>query len=239
MAYKGTHFHGWQRQPNGFSVQEAIEKALHILLKQAIETIGCGRTDTGVHAAEYYLHFDVQEPITDTSFLKSLNALCGKDIAIYELIEVTPEAHARFDATERTYYYHVHFVKNPFLEESSNFLSFKPSFDLMNKAAASLLQHRDFGSFCKAGAQSATTLCKVSAAEWICINEQQWYFKITADRFLRNMVRAIVGTLLDVGYRKLKLAEFEQIIQDQNRSSAGMSVPAKGLFLQQIKYPYL
>nr|WP_067055012.1 tRNA pseudouridine(38-40) synthase TruA [Mucilaginibacter sp. L294] len=239
LAYDGTNYHGWQVQPNAVTVQELLDKALTTLLRQPIETTGCGRTDTGVHAKDFFVHLDVETidhgPWTIDK--RSLNALLPHDIAIKSIIPVHAEAHARFDATLRSYEYHIHFEKNPFLHGYSWLLRDRPNLQLMNRAAAIVMEYTDFSCFSKSNTQVKTNNCKIAKAEWV-ETENGIVFHISADRFLRNMVRAIVGTLLMVGRGEMQPEDICQIIESKNRSSAGMSVPACGLYLTEIKYPY-
>ncbi len=241
LSYKGTAYCGWQLQPNGVAVQEMLNKALATLLRQSdLETIGCGRTDAGVHASQFYAHFDAISPIKEKEdiFIYKVNSLLPKDIAVSRLIKVEETAHTRFDATQREYKYYLHFQKNPFLQETSVYLPQKPDMHIMNTAASLLLKVSDFTSFAKLHGDSATNICSVTKAEWT-ETETGMCFTISANRFLRNMVRAVVGTLLMVGNRKITLQEFDLIIKDHNRNSAGMSVPAHGLFLTGVQYPYI
>jgi tRNA pseudouridine38-40 synthase len=235
LAYDGTNYHGWQVQPNAVTVQELLDKALTTLLRQPIETTGCGRTDTGVHAKDFFVHLDVNE--LSAIDKRGLNALLPYDIAVKQIIPVHPEAHARFDATLRSYEYHIHFEKNPFLNGYSWLLRDSPDLQLMNRAAAIVMQYTDFSCFSKSNTQVKTNNCKIAKAEWV-ETENGIVFHISADRFLRNMVRAIVGTLLVVGKGEMQPEDIRQIIESKNRSNAGMSVPACGLYLTEIKYPY-
>ena len=239
LAYNGANYHGWQSQPNAESVQECIEKALSMVLREPIAITGAGRTDAGVNAAVMYAHFDVNEPLKDTTTLvMRLNSILGKDIAIYDVLPVHDDAHARFDATARTYKYFVHTEKSPFLYPFSWKSTCKLDFDLMNEAAELLKGYTDFTSFSKLHTDVATNNCKITHARW----EQeggQWVFTITADRFLRNMVRAIVGTLVDVGRGKLTIEQFCQVIEKKERCSAGTSMPGNALFLWKVEYPYI
>ncbi|RWY55625.1 tRNA pseudouridine(38-40) synthase TruA [Mucilaginibacter gilvus] len=239
LAYDGTKYHGWQVQQNAVSVQELLNKALSTLLRQPIETTGCGRTDTGVHAKEYFAHIDVEsiDHRPWTMDKRSLNALLPHDIAIKNIIAVYPEAHARFDATLRSYEYHIHFEKYPFLHGYSWLLRDRPNLELMNQAAAIIMEYSDFSCFSKSNTQVKTNNCKIVKAKWEQ-TEKGIVFKISADRFLRNMVRAIVGTLLSVGKGEMLPEGIHDIIQSKNRSKAGTSVPACGLYLTEIKYPY-
>jgi tRNA pseudouridine38-40 synthase len=240
ISYLGTKYHGWQKQPNANTVQAEVDRALGIILgMDNIETMGCGRTDTGVHSTCFFLHLDIDNLKYTLDNLKfKLNRLLPSDIAVLKIVEVAPEAHARFDATLRKYEYRVHHQKNAFINESSTYLHKIPNYSKMNEAAKSLLITSDFASFCKVNADSYTTICKVEEAEWR-ETKTGWAFHITADRFLRNMVRAIVGTLLEVGYDKITVEDFQKIIEAKQRTEAGESVAAQGLFLTQVKYPYI
>lgn len=237
IAYDGTPFCGWQIQVGQPSVQESLNGALSMLLREEIETLGCGRTDTGVHASQFFVHFDTEQILEASHVVYKLNHILPPEIAVYRLIPVSDDAHARFGATLRSYQYHCHLRKDPFRVHSLQ-LNYVPDVDLMNVAAAKLLKMNDFASFCKAGGNNKTTLCKVSVAEWKQ-EGAQLVFTITADRFLRNMVRSVVGTLLDVGRGKITMTEFEQILQSKSRSEAGMSMSAKALFLTNVQYPFL
>ncbi|MFD0794765.1 tRNA pseudouridine(38-40) synthase TruA [Mucilaginibacter litoreus] len=240
LSYAGTNYHGWQIQPNAITVQELLNKALSTLLRQPVETIGCGRTDTGVHATQYFAHFDMN--IMDhrpwTMDKKRLNALLPYDIAVKRIFEVHPDAHSRFDAVKRSYEYHIHFHKDPFLHNRSWLLRDMPNLQLMNQAAAMIMQYSDFSSFSKSNTQVKTNNCKIVNAEW-----QQTstgiVFKISADRFLRNMVRAIVGTLMMVGRKEIGPEDVRTIIESKKRSNAGTSVPACGLYLTEVVYETL
>lgn len=239
LAYNGACYHGWQSQPNAISVQETIEKALSMLMRSDIKITGAGRTDAGVNAAVMYAHFDVEEGVCDTSVLvQRLNAVLGKDIVIRAVFPVHDEAHARFDAVSRTYKYFVHTEKSPFLYPFSWKANGKLDFDLMNEAASRLTGYTDFTSFSKLHTDVATNNCRVTHARWEREGEQ-WVFTITADRFLRNMVRAIVGTLVDVGRGKITVEQFCEIIEKKDRCSAGTSMPGNALFLWDVKYSYI
>lgn len=237
LSYDGTRFHGWQRQPNAGSVQQTLEDALSVMLRRRVEITGSGRTDTGVHARETYAHFDTDEPLTDTGrFLTSLNRLCGRDIAVSELLPVKDDAHARFDATSRTYKYFVHFRKDPFLQNLS-WETHPLELERMNEAAQLLLATEDFTSFAKLHSDSKTNICHVTQALWTPHGDNGAVFTITADRFLRNMVRAVVGTLVEVGRGKTGIEDVKAIIESKNRCSAGVSMPAHGLYLWHVAYP--
>ena len=236
LSYAGTNYHGWQIQPNAVTVQETIEHALGLLLRSTIKITGAGRTDTGVHARQMFAHFDTEKAINPVDLTYKLNSFLPADIAIQKMLSVTDKAHARFDAIARSYQYFIHRYKNPFLTETSWYLSKDLDVDLMNKAARILLNYKDFKSFSKTHTDVKTYICDVRQAAWQT-TDNQLVFHITADRFLRNMVRAIVGTLVDIGLHKISLDELIQIIESRDRSNAGFSVPAKGLFLTEIVYP--
>ncbi len=241
LSYNGTHFNGWQVQDNtANTVQQVIQEKISLLLKEEIELVGCGRTDTGVHAKNYMAHFDSQCPdlITNKKFwISKFNMILPIEISIQNITQVDEKAHARFDAISRTYYYFLHQYKNPFIERFSYYSYGDIDFELMNKAALSLLEFQDFTSFSKLHTQSKTNNCKITKALWQKIGENEWRFTISADRFLRGMVRAIVGTLLLVGRNKMTLDEFKKTIEAKDRSKAGNNVPAHALFLTRIEYP--
>ena len=237
LSYDGTRYHGWQVQPNGPSVQEKLQWALSTILRQDIQVTGAGRTDAGVHARMMVAHFDVETLDFDLQDLTyKLNRLLPQDIAIQKMDPVSDEMHARFSATSRTYHYYIHTVKDPFLRAYSCELHYPLDFQLMNEAAAILMTYEDFGAFCKAHADVKTTLCHITAAEWHQTSPSCWYFEITANRFLRNMVRAVVGTLIDVGRGRLSLDDFRKVIEGKRRTEAGESMPANALFLEDVKY---
>ena len=240
IAYKGTRFHGWQKQNNANTIQNEIEKAICTLTSlKTIETTGCGRTDTGVHANDFYLHFDIADEINDLNdFVYRLNRILDNDIACIKLFRVDETAHARFDAISRSYAYHIHHKKNPFISEISTYRNLIPDYDIMNIASQKLLLHNNFASFCKSNSNNSTTICKITQAYWH-FDTNNAIFNITADRFLRNMVRAIVGTLLQVGHHQITINDFESIIQSGKRNEAGDSVPPQGLFLNKVVYPYI
>ncbi len=259
LSYDGSNYHGWQIQPNAVSVQEVLNKCLSIILRQPIETTGCGRTDTGVHARDFFAHFDAEgfmvngswliekegsneaamnnEPstINNNTLLRSINAILPKDIAIKNIFPVAADANARFDAAQRSYEYHIHFNKDPFKNGYSWELRDKPDIELMNQAASIIMEYTDFGCFSKSKTQVKTNNCKITNAEWKAIDDGI-VFCISADRFLRNMVRAIVGTLIMVGKKEMEPQAIRQIIESKNRSNAGMSVPACGLYLTAVLY---
>ena len=237
LSYDGTRYHGWQVQPNGPSVQEKLQWALSTILRQDIQVTGAGRTDAGVHARMMVAHFDVETMVYELQDLTyKLNRLLPQDIAIQMMEPVSDEMHARFSATSRTYHYYIHTVKDPFLRAYSCELHYPLDFQLMNEAAAILMTYEDFGAFCKAHADVKTTLCHITAAQWHQSSPSSWYFEITANRFLRNMVRAVVGTLIDVGRGRLSLDDFRKVVEGKRRTEAGESMPANALFLEEVKY---
>lgn len=239
LSYNGSPFHGWQSQPNAVSVQETLEKALSTVLRSDTKVVGAGRTDTGVNARMMIAHFDADNSIAEPGLIvKRLNSIVGKDIAIHDIFPVHDDAHSRFDAVSRTYKYFIHSHKSPFLYPFSWYCSFPLNFDLMNEAAKQLLKYNDFTSFSKLHTDVATNNCKIKDAVWTCEGEQH-VFTVTADRFLRNMVRAIVGTLVEVGREKITVADFCRIIELKDRCRAGTSMPGNALFLWSIEYPYL
>ena len=235
LAYNGTNYHGWQIQPNAASVQETMNKAFSVILNSKIELMGAGRTDTGVHAKEMYAHFDFETAIDTTTLIHKLNSYLPKDIVIYDIFPVADDAHTRFDATKRTYEYHINTFKDAFLQEQSWYFHQKLDLDLMNEAASILLKHTDFQCFSKVNTDVNTFDCSIFEAHWKKENEKL-IFTISANRFLRNMVRSIVGTLINIGLHKITLDNFEQIIESKSREKAGFSVPAHGLYLTKIEY---
>jgi tRNA pseudouridine38-40 synthase len=237
LAYKGTKFHGWQVQPNATSVQECLEKALSTITRETIAVTGAGRTDTGVHANYFVAHFDSSKLNLDhPDFTHKLNSFLKDDISIFAISKVGQEAHARFDAVSRTYHYHLNLQKDPFSVETSWYFFKQPDLELMNAACRILFDHTDFTSFSKLHTDVKTNNCKIYQAEWTQ-NGHNLVFTVKADRFLRNMVRALVGTLLEVGLGKMDLADFRVVIERKDRGAAGLSVPAHGLFLTDIEYP--
>jgi len=257
LAFDGTKYHGWQIQQNALSVQEVFNRALTVLLRQRVETVGCGRTDTGVHAKQLFVHFekaishqqsavsdlqvDIKVFLLKADSLKltaSLNALLPKDIAVKNIIPVAADAHARFDATQRAYEYHVHFGKDPFKQNYSWQLRDFPDLELMNQAANIIKEYQDFSCFSKSNTQVKTNFCVIKEAFWV-EKDGGLVFHISADRFLRNMVRAIVGTLVAVGKREIEPEAVRKIIESKNRGNAGVSVPACGLYLTKVVYPYI
>ncbi len=239
ISYNGTNYHGWQVQPNANTVQAEVEKAFGIILKNPnFSCIGCGRTDTGVHASDFYLHFDHEESFDADKVVYKLNSLLPNDIAVYRIFSVDSEAHTRFDATSRTYQYHIHRFKNPFNKDQSTYHTRDLDVGAINKACKILFEYEDFTSFSKLHTDAKTNLCEIKEAHWEQ-NGMEHVFTISANRFLRNMVRAVVGTLLEVGEGKLTIEGFRKVIEDKSRGAAGKSVPAKGLFLTKVEYPYL
>lgn len=260
LKYDGSRYHGWQIQPNGISVQEELQRALTVLLRQQTDIVGAGRTDAGVHAHSMVAHFDHNGSVVngltqpdgtlDTAQLTyKLNRFLPHDISIDRIEPVAPDLHARFSAVSRTYHYYIHQQKNPFLRAYSCELRYPLDFDLMNEAASHLLTVDDFGAFCKAGSDVKTTLCHVTEARWLPVDSMgsspwgrvggappQYCFVITANRFLRNMVRAVVGTLIEVGRHRMTLDEFDSVIAGKSRSDAGESMPGHALFLWEVRY---
>jgi tRNA pseudouridine38-40 synthase len=238
FAYRGTDFHGSQTQPNGNTVQAEMEAAFATILRQAVPLTFAGRTDAGVHAEKMIAHFDIDQlPITIDHLQNRLNGLLPDSIAIIDLYRVTDEAHARFDATARTYRYRITTRKDPFLYINHTRVAPGLDFEAMNKAAQLLLGKQDFASFCRVHTDVKTTICDVKEARWVQENETEAYFVITADRFLRNMVRAVVGTLFDIGRGKTTEAHLAEILAAHDRCKAGHSAPAEGLSLVEIIYP--
>jgi len=241
LCYDGTHYHGWQLQPNAVSIQEVLNKAFSTILRQPIYTTGCGRTDAGVHATQFFAHFDLKSmddgPCTMdyAKVLRSINYLLPTDIAIKQIFPVVADANARFDATLRSYEYHIHFHKDPFKAGYSWLLRDRPDIGLMNEAADIIKEYTDFSCFSKSNTQVKTNNCKITRAEWV-ETKNGIIFHISADRFLRNMVRAIVGTLIMVGRKDIEPIAVRNIIDSKSRSNAGTSVPACGLYLTEVKY---
>ena len=255
LSYDGTRYHGWQVQPGSDSVQQRLQEALSTLLRQPVEVVGAGRTDAGVHARVMVAHFDCLSPLpgeTATALppapdrgeecpalkglVYKLNRLLPPDIAVQDVRQVSDDLHARFSATQRTYHYFIHTYKDPFLAAHSWQVPFRLDFSKMNEAAKVLLEYKDFTSFSKVGTDVRTNICDLRAAHWDEVAQGQWRFTVTANRFLRNMVRAIVGTLVEVGRGKLAAEDIRRIIEAKDRCRAGESVPARGLFLADIRY---
>ena len=235
LSYHGKNYHGWQMQPDAVSVQEKVNDAVSKVFREAIEVVGAGRTDTGVHARQMFAHFDSSNEIPKEAVYK-LNSIVPNDIVIYDVVQVLDDKHARFNATSRSYEYHIWLGRNPFLLDFSwQIHSQQLNVEKMNEAAEILLRYKDFQCFSKVKTDVYTYNCDVTEARWVLENNKL-IFHISANRFLRNMVRAIVGTLVDVGLGKITKDDFEAIIESKDRSNAGLSVPAKGLFLTAIKY---
>lgn len=239
LAYKGTHFLGWQKQPDGRTVQGVLEGALSTIMRREVAVVGAGRTDTGVHASHYVCHLDLPlDPDGATELIFRANRLLPRDLRLYEIREVSPYAHARFDALSRRYGYHVTSRPSPFDEETVTVVPYSPmDYDAMNVAARALLGTHDFTTFSKGKSDVKTHICTVTEAEWTREGSYSWVFHYTANRFLRNMVRATVGTLFDVGRGKMTVSDFVRRKEACDRSLASGSAPAEGLFLEGITYP--
>jgi tRNA pseudouridine38-40 synthase len=240
LAYRGSPFFGWQRQPDRISVQEALEDSLSIILNTPLEVVGCGRTDTGVHARQYFAHFDFEGEFP-AGFLRRINKFIGPDIALFRLHEVDGEAHARFDATHRAYEYHLTFQKDPFRQDLAYFHSLPATPDLktMQDSVHLLRDYDEFFPFCKSDSDVKTLRCDLRRAEWEVLSEQDWVFHIAADRFLRGMVRLIVGMSLNVGLGKIRLEEVREAMDNQKRLRQAQSAPPHGLYLTEVRYPFL
>ena len=240
LSYFGKNYHGWQRQPNAVTVQETIEKALSTILRKPVLIMGAGRTDAGVHATQMYAHFDWDDDLSLDNKLKNLtyklNRFLPPDIAIDRIFNVRDEAHTRFDATSRSYLYRIAKCKNPFSTEQAHAIVYDIDLSLMNEAAAALLDYSDFECFSKSKTEVNTYLCDITRAQWL-ETEDEYHFHITANRFLRNMVRAIVGTLLEIGQGKKPVTWIHEVVKGKSRSQAGSSVPGHGLYLTEIIYP--
>ncbi|MFS4493792.1 tRNA pseudouridine(38-40) synthase TruA [Maribacter sp. 2308TA10-17] len=236
FSYNGKAYHGWQNQPNAITVQQILEKTFSTILRADVPLMGAGRTDAGVHAKQMYAHFEVEEIADIKDLVYKLNSFLPEDIAVQEIFQVNPDVHARFAAVERTYEYWITQDKNPFYEDSAYYVRHPLDVQKMNEAASMLLDFKDFECFSKSNTDVYTYLCDIKSAFWVQ-KEGILVFTITADRFLRNMVRAIVGTLIEVGVGKSTLADVKAIINSKDRRKAGYSVPAKGLYLTQIIYP--
>ena len=236
LSYKGTHFHGWQKQVNVKTVQQELDEKLSLMLGENIETLGCGRTDAGVHAKQFFAHFDSQNNVDTENLFFRLPKFLSKDIAIQSIKKIDENFHARFDADYRVYEYWITQKADPFLNDYSWFVYGDLNIDAMNNASKLLLSHKDFECFSKVHTDVNNFLCDITFAEWK-LTDEKLIFTIKANRFLRNMVRAIVGTLIDVGRNKLSIEQFKRILESKNRSESGQSVPAHGLFLTEIHYP--
>lgn len=236
LSYNGKAYHGWQNQPNEISVQQVLEEALSVLLQEKIEVVGAGRTDTGVHASQMFAHFDVELEIDISNLVYKLNAFLPSDIAVHDIFKVKDDAHARFAAISRTYHYKISNTKNVFTNDFAYRLQLPLDTVKMNEACKILLQYKDFQCFSKSNTDVKTYHCNIKKAEWV-EEHNELTFIITADRFLRNMVRAIVGTMINIGLGKIQVKDLIAIIESKNRSEAGYSVPAHGLYLKHIVYP--
>lgn len=239
LAYNGTPYHGWQIQPNAVTVQEVLNEKVSLLTGEKVNLVGCGRTDTGVHARIFFAHFDLEKPIqiSPEAFVHKLNGFHLKDIAVYHLWPVPEDYHSRFSAVGRTYKYYISRKRDPFGKDQSWEYTGPLDVIAMQKSTEVLFDYTDFTSFSKLHTQTATNICHISEAKWE-LTENQLIFTITADRFLRNMVRAIVGTLVEIGKGKLSPEDMKRIILSKDRGEAGFSVPASGLFLEKITYPF-
>lgn len=236
LAYDGTNYHGWQVQPNAVSVQGEIERCLSTVMREKTMIVGAGRTDTGVHARMMAAHFNTDLPVDCDQLAFRLNRILPPDISIYRIESVSDDMHARFSATSRTYHYYIHTRKSPFNRKYSLETHYKLDFEAMNRAGEYLTTVSDFASFCKAGSDNKTTICDVRTAKWVETEPGCWYFEITADRFLRNMVRAVVGTLVDVGRGRLTFDAFKAVVDSRKRTEARESMPAHALFLEEVIY---
>lgn len=236
FSYDGTAYHGWQIQPHSVTVQEELQKALSTLMRKPMEVVGAGRTDTGVHARKMIAHFDHDEVVDCPQLVYKLNKLLPRDIAVQHVEPVADDMHARFSAKSRTYHYYVHLDKNPFLRSYSWQVYGNPDFELMNRAACVLMEYKDFTSFSKVNTDTKTNDCTITEARWDRVGEDQWRFTVTANRFLRNMVRAIVGTLMEVGRGRMTIEQLRSVIEAKDRCRAGDSVPGNALFLVEVLY---
>ena len=237
LSYRGAPFHGWQSQPGEVTVQLVLEDALSMILRRPMKITGAGRTDAGANARMMVAHFDAGAPLSDPDGLvRKLNAVVGKDIAVQKIWEVAPDSHARFDAVSRTYHYYAVTEKTPFFYPLSWKAPATLDFEAMNRAAEILLETSDFTSFSKLHTDVKTNICRVSYARWERLGDHEWVFVITADRFLRNMVRAVVGTLVEVGRGKMSIERFREVIDRRDRCAAGTSMPGEALFLWEVKY---
>ena len=240
LAYNGASYCGWQTQPGLPTVQLTLEQGLGTLLRQPVAVVGCGRTDTGVHASDFFAHFDYsgEWSVVSGQLVFKLNNILPPDIAVFDIFPVADNAHARFDATARTYQYHVSDRKLPFRQGQCARIYYNPDLDLMNRAAEVLMAYDDFTSFAKLHTQVKTNICHLTHARWERVGEEL-VFTIRSNRFLRNMVRSVTGTLLDVGRGKLTIDGLREIIERKDRCAAGVSMPPQGLFLTKVEYPYL
>lgn len=237
LAYNGANYCGWQFQPDLPTVQQTLEEALSTLLREKINIVGCGRTDTGVHASDFYAHFDAECQFDAEQLTFKLNSFLPQDIAIFKIFRVVDNAHARFDATARTYQYHVSDHRLPFKQGLYSRIYFSPNVEAMNEAASVLIEYEDFTSFAKLHTQVKTNICHLTEAHWDRVGEE-FVFTIRSNRFLRNMVRSVTGTLLDVGRGKLTINGLRSIIEQKDRCAAGVSMPPQGLFLTKVEYDF-
>ena len=237
LSYDGTRYHGWQIQPEGVTVQQLLQDALATLLRQHVTVVGAGRTDAGVHARQMVAHIDVDGEINNVDQLTyKLNRFLPYDISIQNVRLVSDDMHARFSAVRRRYRYFIHTEKDPFKKKYSCELHYELDYELMNVAAAQLKTYSDFGAFCKSHSDVKTTVCTVTKAHWVEYEPNAWYFEIEANRFLRNMVRAVVGTLIEIGRHRMSLSQFDQVVREGRRTGAGESMPANALFLECVEY---
>lgn len=236
LSYNGKNYHGWQIQPNAISVQEILERSLSTILRETIQVVGAGRTDAGVHATQIFAHFDIEKELNEEHIVHKLNSILPKDIAVKELFRVKEDAHARFDAIKRSYDYRIVAKKDTFLHEFTHYVRSPLSIEKMNDAAKILLDYTDFKCFSKSKTDVFTYNCKIEYAAWK-VEKEELIFTISADRFLRNMVRAIVGTLLEIGLGRMDVAEMHNIIKSKDRGKAGTSVPGHALYLTEVIYP--
>lgn len=237
LSYDGTAYHGWQVQPNAVSVQQRMNEALSTLLRgKNSDVTGAGRTDAGVHAHMMVAHFDIEDEVDCVWLTEKLNRILPYDIVVNKVVRVKPDAHARFDAKARTYHYWVYTRKNPFKRHYAIRISYPLDFNCMNEAASYLLSVKDFTSFSKLHTDVKTNICRVTKAEWTRVDDDLWQFEITADRFLRNMVRAVVGTLVEVGRGRMSIDDFKRVVAQKDRCAAGDSMPGNALSLVDIAY---
>ena len=236
LSYNGKAYHGWQNQPNAISVQEVVEKALSTVLKEPIAIVGAGRTDTGVHALQMFAHFDTDVVFNEADLKFKINSFLPKDIAVHNIFKVKDDAHARFNALSRTYLYRITLQKNAFNFENAYYVKTSLDIDKMNEASKILFQYKDFQCFSKSNTDVKTYHCDIKKAAWIITNDEL-HFTIKADRFLRNMVRAVVGTMINIGLGKIAVDELHEIIKSKSRGEAGFSVPAHALYLAKVEYP--
>lgn len=237
-SFRGTNYHGWQIQPNALTIQSLVNKSFSVLLREQIRTTGAGRTDSGVHAISFFAHFDSERKDleSDAGLLYKLNRILPEDIAIKRIIAVHPRAHSRYDAVSRTYIYRISGEKDPFSTDLAWHLHCRLDIDSMNQASSLLKEYSDFTSFCRLHSSAKTPVCEIMHAEWE-VKGSFLVFTVRADRFLRNMVRALTGTLVDLGSGKISIEDLRKIIEKRDRSAAGKSAPAKGLFLKSVEYP--